>query len=97
MGLSPHEILFGYNPPSLLHSPHSTHARTNGSRQLQHGAVQETSKTKRTDGGTVPIVDSACCQQKNYHSGEPATLIAGQEILVDNPTHGKLDPRWLGL
>ena len=42
------------------------------------------------------IVDSACCQQKNYRRGEPTTLIAGQEVLLHNPTRGKLDPRWTG-
>ena len=41
-------------------------------------------------------MDSACCQKENYCSGEPTTLIAGQEVLVHNPTRGKLDPRWTG-
>ena len=42
------------------------------------------------------IVDSACCLQKAYRSGEPITLMAGQRVLVDNLTCGKLDAHWTG-
>ena len=34
--------------------------------------------------------------QKAYRSGEPITLMAGQRVLVDNPTRGKLDAHWTG-
>ena len=37
------------------------------------------------------IVDSAACLQEMYHSDETITLTAGQKVLIDNPTRGKLD------
>lgn len=42
------------------------------------------------------IVDSAARLQETYHSGEAIMLTLGQKVLVDNPTHGKLDARWTG-
>ena len=37
-------------------------------------------------------VEAADRQQQNYHSREPTKLQVGQEVLLDNPTKGKLDP-----
>ena len=42
------------------------------------------------------IVESADRQQQNYHIREPQKLRVGQEVLLDNPTKEKLDPRWTG-
>ena len=42
------------------------------------------------------IVDSAAHLQETYRSGETITLNAGQQVLVDNPTRGKLDAHWTG-
>ena len=39
-------------------------------------------------------VNSACHLQKTYHSGKSITLMAGQKMLADNPTSGKLDTHW---
>ena len=33
-------------------------------------------------------------QKLSYHGKEPLALQVGQEVLLDNPTKGKLDPRW---
>ena len=93
MGLSPHEVLFGYNPPSLLvPTPHMPEPMdpTNYSTVLCKKLLELRELVEAN------IVDSACCQKENYRSGEPTTLIAGQEVLVHNPTRGKLDPRWTG-
>ena len=35
-------------------------------------------------------------RRHTYHTGEPITLMAGQKVLVDNPTHGKLEAHWTG-
>ena len=93
MGLSPHEVLFGYNPPSLLvPTPHMPEPMdpTNYSTVLCKKLLELRELVEAN------IVDSACCQKENYRSGEPTTLIAGQEVLVHNPARGKLDPRWTG-
>ena len=42
------------------------------------------------------IADLACHLQKTYHSGESITLSAVHKVLVDNPTHGKLNAHWTG-
>ena len=42
-------------------------------------------------------MEAADRQQQNYHSREPVVkLQVGQEVLLNNPTKGKLDPRWTG-
>ena len=93
MGLLPHEVLFGYNPPSLL-------VPTLNMPQPMDPAIYSTVLCKKLlelrELVEANIVDLACCQQKKYHSGEPTILVVGQKVLVDNPTRGKLDPRWTG-
>ena len=42
------------------------------------------------------IVEAATRQKEFYKGREPATLSAGQQVLLDDPTRGKLDPRWTG-
>ena len=42
------------------------------------------------------IVESAAQQKQFYHSGKDIRLAVGQEVLVSNPTRGKLNPRWTG-
>ena len=41
-------------------------------------------------------MEAADRQWQNYYSREPVKLRVGQEVLLDNPTKGKLDPRWTG-
>ena len=42
------------------------------------------------------IVQSAERQQHSYHVSSPPQLKQGQKVLLNNPTKGKLDPRWTG-
>ena len=44
----------------------------------------------------VDIVQSAGRQQHFYTSAKPPHLRQGQKVLLNNPTKGKLDPRWAG-
>ena len=42
------------------------------------------------------IVEAASRQKECYKGQEPAKLSVGQQVLLDDPTKGKLDPRWTG-
>ena len=43
------------------------------------------------------MVQSATQQQCSYRSSQTATpLNCGQQVLLDNPCAGKLDPHWSG-
>ena len=91
--LSPHEILFGYNPPSLfIHTPNMPEPMD----PAKYSTMLCKKLLELRELVESNIVDSACRLQKAYHSGEPITLMAGQRVLVDNPTHGKLDAHWTG-
>ena len=39
---------------------------------------------------------SAEAQQSNYTGQKKVTFAVGQRVFLDNPTRGKLDPRWTG-
>ena len=93
MELSPHEILFGYNPPSLF--IHTTNM-PNPMDPAKYSTVLCKKLLELRELVESNIVDSACRLQKAYHSGERITLMAGQRVLVDNPTCGKLDAHWTG-
>ena len=80
--LSPHEVLYGYNPPSLF-------VHTSNMPEPMDPAKYRTVLCKKllelrelVESNTM---DSACRLQKIYHSGKPITLMAGQKVLVDNP------------
>ena len=90
MGFSPHKVLFA--PSLLVPTPNMPQPMdpANYSTVLCKKLLELRELVKAN------IVDSACYQQKKYHSGEPTILMAGQKVLVDNPTCGKLDPRWTG-
>ena len=92
MELSPHEVLFD-SPPSLF-------IYTSNMPEPMDPATYSTVLCKKLlevrELMEFNIVDSACCLQKAYRSGEPITLMAGQRVLVDNPTRGKLDVHWTG-
>ena len=92
-GLSPHEVLFGYNPPSLaIPSPNVPEALdpSKYSDRLQKKLLELRELVEAN------IIESAAQQQKSYHSGEEIRLAEGQKVLVSNPTRGKLDARWTG-
>jgi len=92
-GLSPYEILFGSNPPPLNlpaattvshRDPHSYSSRLKG-KLLELRELVEAN-----------TVEAAARQQLNHRGKEPVKLQVGQEVLLDNPTKGKLDPCWTG-
>ena len=93
MGLSPHEVLFGYNPPSLL-VPALNIPESMDPTKYSTTLCEKLPELKELIEAN--IVDSAARLQETHHSGETVTLTAGQKVLIDNPTHGKLDARWTG-
>jgi len=91
--LSPYEILFGYNPPSV----HFPHLQT--TTILDPGEYSSQLKNKLLEIRElvdVNIVRSAGQQQQYYKSSRPPQLREGQKVLLSNATRGKLDPRWTG-
>jgi len=92
-GLSPYEILFGYNPPS----PHFPHLQT--TTILDPGEYSSQLRNKLLEIRELVdanIVRSAGQQQQYYKSSRPPQLREGQKILLSNTMRGKLDPRWTG-
>lgn len=93
-GLSPYEILFGTNPPSLhisnmpgvVFPDPSEYSSNLQSKILELRELVEAN-----------IVEAADLQQRYYHSSETGVrLRIGQQAFLSNPTKGKLDPRWTG-
>ena len=93
IGLSPHEILFGYNPPSLLVP---TPNKPESMDPTKYSTVLCKKLLELRELVDANIVDCAVHLQETYHNGETITLTAGQQVLVDNPTRGKLDAHWTG-
>ena len=95
IGLSPHEILFGYNPPSLI---------TPGTGLLKiRDPVEYSDNLQRKilelrEWIDANITESATRQKNLYHSraGTTASLGERQKVLVNNPTCNKLEPHWTG-
>ena len=91
--LSPYEILFGQNPisPHLTIPPVTViHNPGDYSGQLQRKLLELTEMVESN------IVETASRQKESYKCREPAKLKVGQQVLLDDPTKGKLDPRWTG-
>ena len=89
-GLSPHEILFGHNPPSL----HIPNLRTTAI--LDPNEYSYYLQRKLWELVDANIIQSAGRQQHFHTSAKPSHLRQGQRVLLNNPTKGKLDPRWTG-
>ena len=94
-GLSPHEILFGHNPPSLF--------TPNCNLPEMRNPMEYSDKLQRKilelrEWVDANITESATRQQNSYHSGTctATSLVEGQKVLIDNPTRHKLDPKWTG-
>ena len=93
-GFSPYEILFGSNPHStqipVLQSsfyPEPSDFYEN----LKAGLAQ---LRELVDAN---LAQSAGQQQPFYRNNHtPVPLACGQQVLLDNPCAGKLDPRWTG-
>ena len=91
--LSLYEILFGQNAAPLPFSvtPINTiHGPGDYSSQLQQKLFELKELVEAN------IVKATSRQTKYYKSQEPAKLNVGQQVLPDDPTKGKLDPRWTG-
>ena len=91
--MSPYEILFGQNPVPL-HFPappiKAIHDLHDYSSQLQRKLLEFKELVEAN------IVEATHKQAEYYNSQEPVKLSVGQQVLLDNPTKGKLDPRWIG-
>ena len=91
--LSPYEVLFGWNPPSLqLPLPSSLTPPDPGdySCQLQHKLMEMWEMVEAN------MTEAAERQKKNYPGQNMATYVVGQKVLLDDPAKGKLDPHWTG-
>lgn len=93
-GLSPYEILFGANPPSLqVSSPPSVVILdpSDYSTSLRSKILE---LRELVDSNTV---ESAEHQRRCYQSSEAGVeLKIGQQVLLNKPSRGKLDPHWTG-
>ena len=91
--LSPYEVLFGQNPPLLqLPSPLSSTSPdpSDYSSQLKR-KLEEMREMVEAN-----LTESAETQRKSYRGQNQANFVAGQRVFLDDPTRGKLDPRWTG-
>ena len=89
--LSPYEVLFGSNPPSL-HFP-----------TIQTSVIPDPSSysilLQRTDLEPhemveANIIEASDRQCNSYNNCAKKALSVGQHVLLTNPTCGKLNPRW---
>ena len=92
--LSPYEILFGQNP-SLLPFPvppiDTIHDPGDYSSQLQWKLFELEELVEAN------IVETTNRHTVYYKGQEPEKLNVGQQVLLNDPTKGKLDSRWIGL
>ena len=90
-GVSPYEVLFGTNPPSphipILREVTSIDPATYSS-SLQHKLIELRELVEAN------IVRSASDQQYSYNCSPCEPLTIGQQVLLQDPTAQKLDPRW---
>ena len=92
-GASPYEVLFGSNPPS----PHIPSLRevTPVDTDTYHTSLQH-KLIKLRELVEAHIVRSANDQQHSYNCNPREALAIGRQLLLQNPTAQKLDPRWTG-
>ena len=89
-GLSPYEVIFGCNPPSL-HFPNLQTAVI-----LDPGEYSSQLRSKLLEIRELVdanMVKSSEQQQHYYKSSSLPQLKEGQKVLLSNATKGKLDPR----
>ena len=92
-GLSPYEVIFGCNPPSL-HFPNLQTAVI-----LDPGEYSSQLRSKLLEIRELVdanMVKSSEQQQHYYKSSSLPQLKEGQKVLLSNATKGKLDPQWTG-
>ena len=91
--LSPYEILFGQNPvplPFPVPPIDMIHYPGDYSSQLQRKLF------KLRELVEANSVEATSRQTEYYKGQEPVKLNVGQQVLLDDPTKGKLDPCWTG-
>ena len=94
-GFSPYEILFGSNPPPL-NIPTSgviSHLDPSDYSSRLQGKLLELRELVEAN-----TMETASKQKQSYrgNGNESMKLQVGQEVLLDNPTKGKLDQHWTG-
>ena len=92
--LSPYEILFGQYPaplPFLVLPIDTIHDPGDYSSQLQRKLFELRELVEAN------IVEATSRQTEYYKGQEPVKPNVGQQVLLDDPSKGKLDPRWTGL
>jgi len=92
-GLSPYETLFGSNPPPL-NIPTSgiiSHLDPGDYSSMLQGKLLELRELVEAN-----TVEAANRQKQSYGGNESVTLQVGQEVLLNNSTRSKLEPRWTG-
>ena len=90
-GMSPYELLFGSNPPSLQIPD------VPGTVILEPSDYSMNLKSKLLHLREIVDVESAYRQGRAGQDREKSSrLLVGQKVLLNNPTRGKLDPRWTG-
>ena len=92
-GLSPFEIIFGSNPPSL-HIPDFRTTAILDPGDYVSGLQQKLMELRELVDAS--LVESASKQEHFYNSSQLPQFKKGQKVLLNNPTKGKLDPRWTG-
>jgi len=89
-GVSPHEVLFGSNPPSLHIPPLRRVSSIDPATSLQHKLMEMRELVEAN------IAQSASHQQNSYNGSPHEALTIGQQVLLQNSTAHKLDLRWTG-
>ena len=92
-GLSPYEVLFGANSPSLhlpTIQPSVIPDPSSYSVCLQQKLLELREMVKAN------IIEASDRQHRTYGNCGDKPLIVGQHVLLSNPTRGKLEPRWTG-
>ena len=92
-GMSPHEIIFGLNPPSI-HIPELHTSAFLDPQEYSTSLRQKLLDIRELVDAN--ITHSTERQQHYYHGATPPELKEGQRVLLDNPTKGKFDPHWTG-
>ena len=91
--LSPYEILFGSNPPPLNLPTAGTVSHRDPQNYSSHLQGKLIELRELVESNTV---EAANRQRISYCGNDPVRLQVGLEVLLDNPTKGKLHACWTG-
>ena len=93
MGFSPFEVIFGSNPPLQQIPDFSSPLLPEPSDYCETLKKKLALLKEMVDAN---LVESAAQQKRAYEGSDRAPLKPGQQVLLNNPCAGKLDPRWSG-